>query len=315
MFQSEVKSQIYEDISILVKPDNHPFTYICECGDARDLTVKEIQSAQAIFISHTHIDHFVNFDAMVRHQIGIQRRVTIIGPEGIAKQVQHRIQSYTWNLIQEGAILYEIREVISDTEMVIYEIEPPHWELKEIKRTSVDVLFNEKTFMVTGVLLDHKIPTLAYKFIEHDTLKINIKESGFRGGPWVNTLKEAYTNHRTDISIDIEGKTYLAKDLYHLLHIQKGDTLGIIMDHAAHSKNHIKIKTHFKDCAKVFIECFYKAEDESFAHLNSHSFSTMSAQIMKESEVKEALPVHFSRKYTKDEVCELIEEFDRVYRS
>lgn len=314
MFHSEVKSQINEDISILVKPNNHPYTYICECGDASQLTVKEIQSAQAIFISHTHIDHFVNFDAMVRHQIGVQRRIVIVGPKNIAKQVQRRIQSYTWNLIEEDSIVYEIREVVSDTEMIIYEIKPPLWELKEIERISADALFNENTFMVTGVLLDHKIPTLAYKFIEHDTLKINIKESGFRGGSWVNTLKEAFTNQSSEELIDINGAEYKAKELFHLLHIQKGDTLGIIMDHAAHADNHNRIKTHFKQCNQVFIECFYKAEDESFAHLNSHSFSSMSAQVMKEAKVKEAIPVHYSRKYTKEQVNELIEEFDTVFK-
>lgn len=61
MFNAEVKSKIEEDICILVNLDNHPWNYLCECGNASDLTVKEVQNSNAIFISHTHIDHFVNF--------------------------------------------------------------------------------------------------------------------------------------------------------------------------------------------------------------------------------------------------------------
>jgi ribonuclease Z len=65
MFHSEIKSQFNEDISILVQLDNHPCNYICECGDASNWTVKEVQNAHAVFISHTHIDHFVNFDRLI----------------------------------------------------------------------------------------------------------------------------------------------------------------------------------------------------------------------------------------------------------
>ena len=60
MFFSEVKSRADEDISILIRLANHPWTYICECGDASDLTIKEIRNCKAVFISHTHIDHFIN---------------------------------------------------------------------------------------------------------------------------------------------------------------------------------------------------------------------------------------------------------------
>ena len=198
MFRPEIKSKIGEDISILVKLDNHPWNYLCECGDASDLTVKEVQNCNAIFISHTHIDHFVNFDTVIRHQIGIQRKVVICGPEGIAQQVQSKIRSYTWNLIQKGAILYEIREVISDHQIMVYEIEPPIWDLKETRTIEGNTIFEDQSFVVKATILDHKTPVLAYKFKENDTVKIDIEASGFRGGKWVKTLKDAFQNQETE---------------------------------------------------------------------------------------------------------------------
>ena len=313
MFKPEIKSRIGEDISILVKLDNHPWNYLCECGDASDLSVKEVQNCNAIFISHTHIDHFVNFDTVIRHQIGIQRKVIICGPQGIAKQVQSRIKSYTWNLIQKGAILYEIREVISDNQIIVYEIEPPIWDLKEIRTINGNAIFEEKSFVVTSILLDHKTPTLAYKFKENDTIKIDIQSSGFRGGKWVKELKEAFKNKATETIISIEGKAFKAKDLFHLLHLQEGDSLGIIMDHAANEENHEKIVAHFLNCNKVFIESFYKKEDKELAVLNYHSYSSMSGKVMLEAKVKEAIPVHFSRKYKADEIEQLIAEFEEAF--
>lgn len=310
MFQSEIKSNINEDISILVQLDNHPWNYICECGDASNWTVKEVQNANAVFISHTHIDHFVNFDMVIRHQIGIQRRVVICGPKGIAAQVQAKLKSYTWNLIQKGAILYEIREMVSENEIRVFEIEPPVWELIEKPILKSNVLFQEKNLVVTGILLDHKTPTLAYKFKAADTVKIDIQASGFRGGKWVKELKAAFEQNTPEQSISIEEKTYLASDLFHLLKRQKGDSVGIIMDHAANSENHAKILQHFSNCQKVFIESFYKNEDQAFAAANYHSYAAMSGKIMREAKVLNPVPVHFSRKYGAEEIEALVKEFE-----
>lgn len=310
MFQSEIKSEIGEDISILIRLDNHPWNYLCECGDARALSVKEVQNSNAIFISHTHIDHFVNFDAVIRHQIGIERRVVICGPLGIAKQVQSKIMSYTWNLISAGAITYEIREMRADNEIVIFEIAPPIWELREIKTVDNNILFTENTFEVKGVLLDHKTPTLAYKFSEKDSLKFDIQSSGFKGGKWVKELKGAYENQQGETVIEIEGNNYKAKQLFHLLTIQIGDSVGIIMDHAANPENHAKIKAHFEGCRKVMVECFYKDADKKNAIANFHSYASISGKIMKEANIKEAVPVHFSRKYNAEEIETLVAEFN-----
>ena len=315
MFTSEIKNTHNEDISILVKASNHPWNYLCECGDASNLTIKEIQNCNAIFISHTHIDHFVNFDAVIRHQIGIQRRVVICGPENIGKQVQSRIQSYSWNLINEESITYEIREMISDTEIITYELTPPLWELKKINTYNSAILFEESDFIVTGVLLNHKIPSLAYQFTEKDTVKINLTSGNFNGGAWVKELKKAFISGKNDSIITINKVEYKAEDLFYLLNIQKGDSLGIIMDHAPSVENHQKIKKHFYGCNTVLIESFYKNEDQHFAILNYHSFAKMSGTIMKESAVKHPIPVHFSRKYSEEDIKILTHEFFEAYHS
>ncbi|MEM7373413.1 MAG: hypothetical protein AAF587_32605 [Bacteroidota bacterium] len=114
--------------------------------------------------------------------------------------------------------------------------------------------------------------------------------------------------------ITIEDQTYTSESLFHLLHIQEGDSLGIIMDHAASEDNHNKIRHHFFNCRQVFIESFYKEEDKEQARINDHSYSTMSARVMRVCRVRHPIPVHFSRKYNEDEIKELISEFDSEMR-
>jgi len=57
------------------------------------------------------------------------------------------------------------------------------------------------------------------------------------------------------------------------------------------------------------MESFYKEEDKALAAQHYHSYSTQSAAIMKACGVKKAIPVHFSRKYTSEEIEELKAEF------
>lgn len=330
MFIPELKSQSNEDICILIKLDNHTGNYICECGDASKLTVKECQNTNAIFISHTHIDHFVNFDFILRHQIGIGRKVVVCGPKGITQQVQAKIKGYTWNLIEEGAIIYEIREIIDETTIQKSQLVPPLWEIEPLETQTSQIsqltnqdssypmigsnpIFEDTRFKVHFTILDHKTPSIAYLFQEEDSVNIDIAESGFRGGIWVRELKTAFEENDKSKSITIDDKTYQAKDLFHLLKVKKGDSLGVVMDHAVDKSNHQKIEHLFKDCNKVFIESFYKEADKDFAKSNFHSYSLESAKIMRKCGVKEAIPVHFSRKYSEQEVAELIEEFDGIF--
>jgi len=309
MFTATIKSRPNEDICLLFSVANHPWNYVCECGEASDLTVKECQNTNAIFISHTHIDHFCNFDKILRHQIGIQRRVTICGPKGIAEQVQAKIKGYTWNLIERNAISYEIREIIDLETISVWELEPPDWELKKIRMIKSNCIFENEAFQTNFTILDHKIPSIAYRFKTPDTMKMNIEKSGFKGGKWVRDLKLALEENKGEQIIEIEGKNYEAQSLFYLLEHNIGATLGVIMDHAANVGNHLKIIDLFRECDEVYIESFYKADDIDYALANFHSYSAGSGLIMREAKVKKAIPVHFSRRYDEADLELIRKEF------
>lgn len=313
MFQAEIKSLENEDICILVRLDNHPWTYLCDCGDASGLTVKECQDTRAIFISHTHFDHFSNFDWIIRHQLGIEREVVICGPPNIARQVQARLRSYTWNLIDPKAITYQVREITDEQTIRFFDLAPPNWELREVDGIDGNIIFSEGTLSVNFTILDHKIPSIAYRFREQDTVKIDIDAAEFSGGPWVKALKTAFEEEDPDREIEIEGKVYPASAWYHLLYTKKGDTLGVILDHAAHPENHARIEALFTDCRRVYIESFFQEADRELAQAHRHSYSLESGRIMRRCRVPEAIPVHFSRKYEKPDIEILKAEFEKAY--
>lgn len=312
MFTAEIKSERDEDICILVKVENHSHTYICDCGEARNLTVKECQNTAGIFISHTHIDHFVNFDTILRHQLGSGKHVVICGPEGIIEQVQHRIKSYCWNLVEADAIVYEVREIQALGKIRSVTLRPPYWEQENEKFLMDSKTYEEKDFYVEYEILDHKTDSIAYHFQARDKVKIELAD-GLRPGKWVAELKQAFEKNEGEVEVKIDDTSYKAKELFHMLQLVKGKRLGIILDHAAHEENHQKIKQRFQGCDEVFIEAFYKDEDQAFAEKNFHSHASMSGSLMKTCQVKKARPVHFSRKYQKEEVEQLIGQFEKAF--
>ncbi|WP_185288936.1 peptidase [Chryseobacterium lactis] len=313
MLQAEIKSLLREDISILIKVPNSGKHYLCDCGEASLLTVKEVQSISALFISHTHIDHFSNFDGIFRHQIGSGEKVVICGPRDIHQQVEARLKSYTWNLIDEKAIEYEIREIVSEKEINVYNLRPPHWNLEFVK--TQNFLFEDEYVNVDFAILDHKTDSVAYLFKEKDSVAFNENASGFRKGKWISELKTAFENNDSNKEIEIEGTVYQAEELFSLLTRNPGYKLGVIMDHAASEENYAKIKTVFEGADQVCIETFYKDSDQEFARLNYHSFASASGKIMNECKVKEAIPIHFSRRYTETDQQEIEIAFYKAFRN
>lgn len=313
MIKAEVKSRRNEDISIMLTPDNHKWSYLCDCGEASGLSVTDCNSLNAIFISHTHIDHFINFDTIFRHQIGCGRKVVVVGPKDITKQVQARLKGYTWNLIHPHAITYEVREITDVNTITTSLLKPPHWNIQQTSKENSDIVFQNDVLTVTYTALDHKIPSMAYLFTE--PRKINIGEFPFRPGKWIEDLKLAYKNNNAKALIDIHGEQKEAQELFQYLQVAEGMRVGVVMDHAASEENHIKMEKLFHQADELYIECFYREADHAYAAKNFHGTAKRSGAVARRAQVKKVIPVHFSRRYigqTHELIEECLEEFNRT---
>jgi len=174
-------------------------------------------------------------------------------------------------------------------------------------------LYSNKDFEVQFEILDHKTPSIAYLFVSNDSIQIDISKSTHRGGPWVKQLKTAFEQGDEELIIHIDNIAYKAAELFHLLSIKKGHRLGVIMDHGAIPANHDKIKRTFTDADQVYIESFFKNEDQDSATMHFHSYAAASAEIVKACAVKNADPVHFSRKYGAEDIAILKKEFYEIF--
>src|ERR1041384_3096017 len=90
-------------------------TLLLDLGDLSALPARKILRLEQAFVSHTHIDHFVGFDRMLRLLVGREKTVRLYGPRGFVDRVQHKLSAYEWNLVAgyENELTFEVVEVIS----------------------------------------------------------------------------------------------------------------------------------------------------------------------------------------------------------
>jgi len=72
---------------------------LLDLGDITALSPRKIQRVGHVFVSHTHIDHFVGFDRLLRLLVGREKTINLYGPSGFIDRVGHKLRGYHWNLI------------------------------------------------------------------------------------------------------------------------------------------------------------------------------------------------------------------------
>jgi ribonuclease Z len=305
MFQATVKSNFREDVCLLISLPTQRWTYLCDCGYASSLTIRDVKNLQAIFISHTHIDHFCNFDTILRHQLPIGRKVLIFGPKGIARNVQAKFLAYNWeNLtVDDKEVFYEIHELVEEGHVIVYEIRSPKWELVVIGERHTEVIYQTDMFKVRYCLVKHGIDCAAYAFELHPTLNVR-SDLPYKRGEWIRALKNAYRLQEPDTELILEEGVYRAGELFPYLEENRGIRLGYVMDHAPTEENHAKIEQLLRGCDELYIEAYYKHEDLAMALHNQHSTARISGELARRLGAKRLYPIHFSRRYQTEEMLE-----------
>ena len=85
-----------------------------DLGDLSPLSSREILRVSHAFVSHTHVDHMAGFDRLFRLCLHRPAPLTLIGPTGFAEQIEHRIRSFTWNLLDENSVDFCLRAMDYD---------------------------------------------------------------------------------------------------------------------------------------------------------------------------------------------------------
>ncbi|MFH1990944.1 MAG: MBL fold metallo-hydrolase [Pseudomonadota bacterium] len=285
-----------------------------DLGDIHSLAPRDILKISHVFITHTHMDHFIGFDRLLRLFLGRDQSIHMYGPEGFLKNVEGKLSGYSWNLVQH----YSHRFVLK-----VSEVYPEHLITREylcrnrflpakkaVKQPFDGILHKEPTLSFEAELLNHDdIPCLGFSFQERfhiNIIKDSVSELGLKIGPWLNEFKQALFKNQ-DPNSEFEAKCgenssikkrfVLGELAKRIARITPGQKVAYIADVAYNQSNVEKIVRLAKDADHLFIEAAFLEKDRDIAAKRGHLTARQAGHIAGKSRVKQFTPFHFSPRY------------------
>jgi ribonuclease Z len=279
-----------------------------DLGDVGALSSRELLRVSHVFVSHTHVDHIAGFDRLFRLCLHRPSPLTLIGPPGFTNQIEHRIRSFTWNLLDENSVDFCLRAMDYNGNRLVKasefhareafsrrDMEPP--ALPE------GVAWMEDEFRVEAVALDHGIPSLAFALRE--VLQVNVwrgvlSEMGLPPGPWLNEAKRAVRLGLQDdhlVAVPEEGSIRLGELKDRALRVAPGQAVAYVTDAAPHAENRAKILRLAQNADQLFIEAVFLERDRPLALASHHLTAWEAGAIAREAGVRHVTPFHHSARY------------------
>ena len=316
----------FEDPALFVRFLFENRAFLFDLGDIHALSTRDVLKLTHVFITHTHMDHFVGFDRMLRLMLGRDKEITLFGPQGFFQNIEGKLAGYQWNLVDNFTNVFNLHVVeVSDDKMRsrTYACHNRFLSMERtIEGTFSDLLLKEPHFSVSAVILDHRIPCLAFSMQEQ--FHVNIKKDalqrmGLSPGPWLTRFKRALFNKtppQSEISIPSEyGEPCypLGELAERIAVISPGQKITYVADMIFSPENVEKVISLARNSDHLFVEAAFLQKHADIAAEKYHLTARQAGHIAALSHAKRFTPFHFSPRYSEEPqsiLREAMEAFD-----
>lgn len=273
-----------------------------DLGTITKLNAGEILKITDIFVTHTHIDHFIGFDTVLRALLRRERPLNVYGPSNIIECVEGKLKGYSWNLIKEYPLRIEVFGITHDTiEHASFYAENCFSKKQRESKPFSGIALKDLSFKVKAVCLKHDIDCLGFSMEEdfHINIdKVRLLALGLPVGAWLSDLKKAIRQASPDNKeFVINGKSYSLGDIKNLTIINKGQKVSYIVDASPSEDNIKKIIELALGSDTLYSEAYFLDSDRQRAVERNHLTARLAGYIAKEAGVKNLTVMHFSPKY------------------
>ena len=313
------------DPGVYVKFRHRNEAILFDLGELSALAPRQILRIGHVFISHTHMDHFIGFDHLLRICLGRNLHLTLFGPSGFTKNVEGKLAAYTWNLVHNYTNDFVIRSVeINETQRMETRYSCKGGFRAEGTTTGqlTDPLADEKHFTVRVAFLDHKVPSLAFAMKEKTQINIMknaLEAGGLAPGNWLIKLKDDIRGGTPDGTMikarmrNGDTKQLALGELKRIVRTTPGRKVSYIADAVYSRSNAQKIVDLARGSDILFIEAPFLEEDADRAADKYHLTARQAGILAREAGVKEMRVFHLSPKYKGREHV-LVDEAMKAFR-
>ncbi len=330
-FHAQLTNRTFGDPGVYIDLKFERRAILFDIGDIAALPTRKLLRISDIFVSHTHMDHFSGFDHLLRVCLGRDTGVTLYGPSRFIAQLEHKLGSYTWNLVQNYQtdfviIAHEIDRLGNVQRARFRSRARFEREAAPGTKAGEGVLLEAPLFRVRTIPLEHHdITSLAFAFEESvhiNVWKNRLQELRLPTGPWLTELKRKVRAGAPDNTpIRVHWRTRdgsydrtiaLGELKQDVLEFLPGQKVCYVTDVADNDRNRAALAGFVRGADLLFIEAVFLDADREHAERKAHLTARAAGEIARAAAVRSAVPFHFSPRYLGRE-DELRQEFARAW--
>lgn len=312
-FRPHLVNDFFGDPALYVRIAHQGQALLFDCGELKELSSRELLKINSIFISHCHIDHMIGFDHLLRTVLYLDRHLHFYGPAGLIDQIGHRLAGYTWNLIEERALIITVREwsegEIRECSFTAANRFKPgpicSWEVGD------NCILSTPDWKVRVTLLDHGgIESMAFSLEETLHVAIHkdaLDQRGYLPGPWLTKFKTMIrSGDPDDYTIEVplkdggSKKSVLGQLKKAIAHCEEGMRLAYVADSSPTEENRRKIVELARNTHMLIIEAAFSHAEFERAQERNHLTARLSGEIAREAGAARLLVYHHSPRYQDD---------------
>lgn len=318
-FSSSLVNDPFGDPGLYVEIKWARRALLFDLGQNDSLGPTRLLRATDLFISHTHMDHFIGFDPILRVALGRGKTLRLTGPPGLIANVTGKLRGYTWNLVDGYPLTIEVREF--HPEEVRYTlfratdgfqpITMPAQPCRPSDPCTPFPVLEDPMFTVKAIALNHRIPSFGYALQEQFHINVNkekLHAAGLPVGSWLKDMKQhlwqgqpddfrftatLYVEHRR------EEREFRLGDLRdQFVTITRGQKLAYVVDVRYDADNEAKIVELARGADVLYCEAPYLDADAEKASARYHLTAKQAGLLARKAGVRHLVVFHFSPRYT-----------------
>jgi len=261
---------------------------LCDLPSLAHLSPRKLLKLAHAVVTHTHMDHFIGFDELLRVALRREAPLAITGPPGFLESVRGRIGAYSWNLIAGYPVQLRVQEV--DGETVRAEEYSGASRMKPVMLPEAPfrgTVHAERSFRIEVATFDHGIPVLGVVLREARHLGVNkdlLVRRGLVPGPWLRELKAAI---RGGAQNDTDG----------LIVEGPGQVVAYLTDLAGTPENLARAEAFVRDVDLLLCEAAFLDEDRALAGARKHLTARQAGELARRAAAKRLAVFHLSPRY------------------
>jgi ribonuclease Z len=317
LFSSYLINEPFGDPGVYVDIKWARRALLFDVGDNAVLEPTRLLRATDIFISHTHMDHFIGFDRVLRVALGRGKTLRLYGPPGLIENMTGKLRGYTWNLVDGYPLTIEAREfhptkIRSARFLAASAFQPQSLPDVPGARSSCSfTVLQDSMFTIAASALNHRIPSFAYALQERFHININkerLHAAGLPVGSWLKDVKQylwegkpddfrftaiLFFEHRRE-----QREFVLGEVKERFVTISRGQKIGYVVDARYDVENEAKVIELVRGADIFYCEAPYLDKDADKAHERYHLTARQAGVMARKANVRSLVVFHFSPRYT-----------------